>query len=62
MSNGDAVDAAFSEVQRSGWRRNSSRRSKSPSLPCPPGLSPRRLVPGEPPFSRPRELIRAHAP
>ncbi|MXQ93802.1 hypothetical protein E5288_WYG016937 [Bos mutus] len=34
VSNGDAVDAAFSEVQRSGWRRKSSRRIERFTFPA----------------------------
>lgn len=46
VSNGDAVDTAFSGVRRSSWRRKSSRRSKSPAHP------PHRL----PPRSQPQEV------
>lgn len=34
MSNGDAVDAAFSEAQRSSWRRKSSRRIERFTFPA----------------------------
>ncbi|XP_043300540.1 rho guanine nucleotide exchange factor 10-like protein isoform X2 [Cervus canadensis] len=34
VSNGDAVDAAFSEVQRSSWRRKSSRRIERFTFPA----------------------------
>lgn len=39
VSNGDAVDTAFSGVRRSSWKRKSSRRSKCPA---PQVFAPRR--------------------
>eukprot|EP00070_Physeter_catodon_P036962 XP_028343856.1 rho guanine nucleotide exchange factor 10-like protein [Physeter catodon] len=39
VSNGDAVDTAFSGVRRSSWRRKSSRRSPFQPPPPPPRLT-----------------------
>lgn len=66
VSNGDAVDTAFSGVRRSSWRRKSSRRSKSPAPPAPPPPAPEVSAPGgwcqdSLPFSRLRELMWARA-
>lgn len=58
VSNGDALDTAFSGVRRSSWKRKSSRRSKSARSRSKPQEGGAGIT--SVPLLRPRELVRAY--